>query len=130
MTDAMRETMSTIQITYEQWHAKGVERYGNDMKTWRFTCPMCKKDTIAQEWIDHKADKQIGVSCIGRQYDKKQSAFFTKNIKPIGCDYAGYGLFKMNPIHVEITTDEGSKEIVDAFDFTVDPLLTKENKDE
>ena len=122
--------MNTIELTFEQWLEEGIKRYGNNMSTWRYTCPMCKKDTVAQEWIDHNVKKQIAISCIGRQYDQKQSAFFTKNKKPTGCDYAGYGLFRMNPVNVEFTNEDGSKEIVGGFDFAVKPLLESEKNNE
>ena len=98
-------------MTEKEWREKGTRLYGEDVKNWKFKCPSCGYIASVNEWKDAGDDGgQSGFSCIGRLLGSK---------KPMGdktggpCNYAGGGLFRINP--VEITTKSG--ETVYYFDF-------------
>ena len=77
-------------MTKEEWEAEGKRRFGPDRMKWKFRCPVCKRTTSVQEWKDAGASEgEIGFSCVGRHRDD------------VECDYAGGGLFRLNPVAVE-----------------------------
>lgn len=102
-----------------EWRQKGVELFGERMRLWRFVCPVCKTPQSAQDFIDTGMDKETAFSsiaqeCIGRHIPSSQKAISeTKVIKGKPCNYAGYGLFKLNPLSVEL--EDG--EVINVFDF-------------
>ena len=97
-------------MTHDEWVAEGTKRFGPDMMTWRFVCPSCGH---VQTAADYKAAgapiNVVAFSCIGRwltngaddpKRDKKLAkAAFKKKGGP--CNYAGGGLFKLNPVEVD-----------------------------
>ena len=96
--------MERIKMTRKEWEAEGVRRFGENRKNWKFICPVCGHVASVQDYLDVKADDgDIGIACIGR-YSKERifKAFGSnpKNIKKSPCDYAGYGLFQLNPIEI------------------------------
>lgn len=100
-------TLKNREINYEQWYAEGVKLFGNNVREWRFVCPMCERITAVKEWnkFGDRGDGMAGFSCIGRLFPKTQSAFNTGSAElirnnAIGCDYAGGGLFCMSPVKV------------------------------
>src|ERR1700685_345399 len=108
-----------MRITHEDWLKEGAKRYGEDRKQWKFKCPLCKTITIVQEWIDAGEPRMIAFSCIGRTKEKRRDAFAIGKKGP--CNYAGGGLFRLNPI----TIIQKNGESEDVFDFANQPLEGK-----
>ncbi len=100
-----------MKISAKEWNNLGIELFKTQDKTkWKFKCPSCGVSIVGQEWIDAKAEGQYAFSCIGRS--TKPKGEFLKNKKQ-PCNYAGGGLFKLNPI--EITYKDG--DVAQAFSF-------------
>jgi hypothetical protein len=86
-------------ISADKWYEQGKRLFGPDMRDWKFVCPVCGYVAKAQEWIDAGAPQNaVGFSCIGRWAGAKREAFGGKGPGP--CDYAGGGLFRLNPVKV------------------------------
>ena len=86
------------KIHIEDWWARGTELFGPDQRKWVYRCPVCKHEASHQDYLDAGGDEgMIGFSCIGRLKGGK-SAIFDDGKGP--CDYAGGGLFRLNPVHV------------------------------
>jgi hypothetical protein len=84
-------------MTHQEWHAEGVRRFGPDMKTWRFVCPSCGHVATVQDWLDAGASEgEVAFSCVGRHLPNPTEMF----VKPGPCNYAGGGLFAINPLQV------------------------------
>lgn len=94
-------------MTLEEWRAEGQRRFGPDFQAWKFRCPIC--DHVAsvadfRQYADRGATPNSATcECIGRYSmgkpalgERRQSV--TKGNGP--CDYAGYGLFRLSPVHV------------------------------
>jgi len=103
------------ELPYEDWLKEGEERFGADRKQWWFVCPVCGVVTQVQEWLDAGVEGMIAFSCIGRTMppDKTREALGGEGEGP--CDYAGGGLFRLNP--VTITGPEGTSS---RFEFATD----------
>jgi len=105
-----------IVINHDEWYAEGVKRYGPDLDDWKFVCPICGHVAKRTDWQDIGAPPgAIAFSCIGRWMLNCRKAFGGEGKGP--CDYAGGGLFPVNPIIV--IDDLGPHEVMD---FAVDPL--------
>lgn len=105
------------RMTQAEWAAEGVKRFGPDKMNWKFKCPVCQVQTTVQEYFDSGAESgHVGFSCIGRFKDT-----YRDKVNPSSqpCNYAGGGLFKLNPITVVF--DDG--EEIDYFEFG-DAILT------
>lgn len=111
-----------MTISFEDWKKKGRELFGEDSKQWKFKCPICETSQSIRDFIDAGVDEDeardsIAFECIGRHLPKEetQSAFKSgkKFITGKPCDYAGYGLFKLNPVKVKLKTGT----IIKVFDF-------------
>jgi hypothetical protein len=103
------------KLTYAEWRAIGTRLYGEDSSKWKFTCPVCKHVQSAEDYFaagfKKESEGMIGFSCIGRLLPGSRPAFSNKhNSKSGPCDYAGGGLFALNPLHI---TDKN----VRVFDF-------------
>lgn len=115
------ENMQPIPLA--RWHEMARELFGNDARHWRFVCPVCNTIQTAQDFIDagcpeDEAKMSIAVECVGRWLpkEKSQKAFGENRdgfFKGKPCDFAGYGLFKLNPIPVLF--EDG--KIMNAFAF-------------
>jgi len=85
-------------MTHEEWVAEAIKRFGEDAMDWAFVCPSCGHVARVRDWKEVGASENaVAFSCVGR---------WTENPKDIGgrpgpCNYAGGGLFRMNPVHVE-----------------------------
>jgi hypothetical protein len=122
--------MTIVEIEKDDWILAGEERYGKDRKKWSFRCPVCGFAATGEDYAAAGAGKGcVGFSCIGRWMPKCDRAFdyVRKNgeAKKGPCDYAGGGLFRLNPIHVK----DGFREH-EFFDFADRPLAGKETKSE
>lgn len=108
--------MNIFEIKYYDWIAEAKKRYGEKANGWTFVCPMCQTKTTVKDWRDANAGDMSAFSCIGRTMAKPRDAF-KKGKGP--CNYAGGGLFALNPITV--IHEDGTK--TQAFDFADDPLI-------
>jgi len=98
------------ELSKEEWLARGRELFGEDTLKWRFKCPRCGRVISVADW--YTAGAPIGAvafACIGRY------------VNWAGCDYAGGGLFHLNPVRV--TDDNGTMREV--FEFAEGGLLRK-----
>ena len=97
-------------MTHTEWIAEAERRFGKDPMQWRFVCPCCGHEASVGDWKKAGASEgQVAFSCIGRNIGGKDA--FTDGKGP--CNYAGGGLFGLNP--VEVVQDDGS--VIHAFDF-------------
>ena len=77
-----------LKITEKEWNIEGERLFGKDRMDWRFQCPLCKMEWSVKDWKEAGASpNEVAFSCVGRH-------------KENGCDYAGGGLFKLNPLTV------------------------------
>lgn len=87
------------QLPLVEWEALGVSRFGADRMTWRFICPSCRHVASVAEWKAVSApESTVAYSCIGRWLGATDANTFQARGGP--CNYAGGGLFGLNPIHV------------------------------
>ena len=100
------------KLTYTEWRSEGERRFGADHMGWRFRCPSCQAVVTP---ADYKAagapDSAVAFSCVGRWMPEAQ-ARIGESGKGF-CNYAGGGLFKLNP--VTVTDPEGREHQV--FEF-------------
>jgi hypothetical protein len=105
------------KLTKEQWDAEGTRLFGLDKMTWRFQCPACKHVMGVRDYQDARAPSGVvGYSCIGRYHPdgpRFRDLGQTDGLQGVGCDYAGGGLFGLNPQPVEF--DDGAVRKVFAF---------------
>jgi len=86
-------------MTEEDWVAEGEARFGADRMRWRFRCPVCGHDQSVEDYQRAGApENAIGFSCVGRWIEGSKEAFDETSVGP--CNYAGGGLFRLNPITV------------------------------
>ena len=109
-------------MKHHEWLEKAKKLYGENPGDWKFKCPICHTIQTAKDFVNaglskEEASTSIAQECIGRYLPEKQKAFGDRKkdkfVKGVPCNYAGYGLFKLNPI--EIIMDDGTK--YQAFDF-------------
>lgn len=101
------------RITHAEWITEGRERFKTEnVLKWKFVCPVCGVITTGQEWKDAGAPSgALAFSCVGRWLDNQRKAFGGEGLGP--CDYAGGGLFTLNP--VQVVMPDGSEH--QAFEF-------------
>lgn len=98
-------------MTFEEWSADGLRRFGEDRSTWRFVCPACGHVAPASAWAEVDApDGAFGFACVGRWIEGSSQAF---SGEPGPCTYTGGGLFQYNPI--KVTFPDG--DTTTFFDF-------------
>jgi hypothetical protein len=87
-------------ISEADWRAEGAKRFGEDMMKWRFVCPSCGHVATVADWHAAGAPADaVAFSCVGRWIPSSIATIFEKGKGP--CNYAGGGLFKINPVIVE-----------------------------
>jgi len=100
----------------EEWEAEGRKYFGEDVLNWTFKCPVCGHVASVKDYVDLGASPgMVGFSCIGRLMDNPKKAFGEKNDKDGPCDYAGGGLFLLNPI--KICLDKENDKYINCFEF-------------
>jgi len=93
MNDDTQQTM-----TEEAWQAEAARRFGPHVRDWKFVCPACGHTaSLAECRAAGMPDTTWAFSCIGRWLPKCRDAF-RKGDGP--CNYAGGGLFGLNPVRV------------------------------
>jgi hypothetical protein len=97
-------------MTKEEWEAEGARRFGPNRRAWRFVCPSCTHVASVQEWLDAGAtDGEIAFSCIGRRLGANGDKTFLKAGGP--CNYAGGGLFALNPEEISWVDKETGEDV-------------------
>jgi len=95
-------------MTHAEWLAEAERRFGDDPMFWRFVCPSCGHVASVRDWKDVGASEgAIAFSCLGRYTGDRKSAedkAFQHNGGP--CNYAGGGLFRLNPVMVDLGNGE------------------------
>lgn len=95
-----------IKMTLEEWRAKAAELFGADHMKWKFVCPVCKHVASVEDWKNAGASvNSAGFSCVGRwagvNPETAKGDVGPNGIEGKGpCNYAGGGLFKLNPVTV------------------------------
>lgn len=108
-------------ITVAEWRAEGVRLFGEDMFAWRFVCPCCGHVAKVADWRDAGAPEgAVAFSCVGRWTGGGTGAGFfvaregdPQKAPTVPCNYAGGGLFGLNP--VEVIDPDGIHRHVFAF---------------
>jgi hypothetical protein len=89
-----------VTMTRDEWLAEAERRFGPDPMNWRFVCPVCKHVASVADWRDAGAPEgAVAYSCVGRWLAESSDAFTEGSPGP--CNYAGGGLFRLNPIEVD-----------------------------
>lgn len=102
----------SVKFTHADWQAEAVRRFGADPMGWKFVCPSCGHVASVKDWKDAGAPEgAVAFSCIGRYTGAGDDKTFRRAGGP--CNYAGGGLFGLNPVQVEF--DEGKVQAVFAF---------------
>lgn len=100
-----------VSMSVADWRAEGERLFGADPMGWKFVCPVCKYVASVKDWKDVGAgEEEVAFSCIGR-HTRGRSAFSGQGPGP--CNYAGGGLFRLNPVHVK----DAAGDIHDVFAF-------------
>lgn len=98
-------------MTVKEWQDEAVRLFGKDSDHWRFVCPVCKYEATVEDYRKAGASEDaIGFSCVGR-WSGGRDAFGEKGPGP--CNYAGGGLFRLNP--VKIVDEQGKEHDMMAF---------------
>lgn len=91
---------TTHHMTRAEWLAEGEQLFGKDPMAWRFACPACGHVATVKDWKDAGAPEgAVAFSCVGRWLPDAREALGGKGKGP--CNYAGGGLFDLNPVRVE-----------------------------
>jgi hypothetical protein len=113
-----------MKLTHSEWLKESEKRYPDGNVA--FICPVCKhRQTVSEYRSVNAPDGTIGFSCIGRFLDTCRAAFGGPGAgkeRSGPCDYAGGGLFPLNPITIVCKKPDGSEEEIQIFDFADDPL--------
>jgi hypothetical protein len=99
-----------LQLTLAEWHEEARRRFGEVGREWAFVCPSCGHVARVCDWETVGAKEgEVAYSCVGRHLANPK----TLGQRPGPCNYAGGGLFGLNP--VDITDDEGRVHSLFAF---------------
>jgi hypothetical protein len=109
-------------LTKQEWEAEGTRLFGPDKLQWQFKCPVCGFVASVQDWKDAGAGEgAVAFSCIGRHKKKARKAF--EECGPGPCNYAGGGLFRMNP--VSVMDEEGNRYSMFEFAYPEESMEAK-----
>ena len=116
MTEHVKLECPAKTYTEKEWKERAVALFGQDHMKWRFVCPSCGHIATVQDWKNAGASEgEVGFSCVGRHLGAGDESTFKNSGGP--CNYAGGGLFRINPVLVK--TSNGDE--VSMFDFAEDP---------
>ncbi len=106
-TPSLAKLSDRTVLSLADFLAEAARRFGPYRREWRFVCPSCDRMTSVGEWIDAGAPEgHIAFSCIGRTLAPQIGMFpkgeGLKASKQLGCNYAGGGLFRLNPQPVRL----------------------------
>lgn len=91
---------TALQYSYpslEAWQADIIRRFGLDPFRWRFRCPSCGHVASVQDWKNAgTTEEQMAFSCIGLLLPDPKPML----TRPGPCNYAGEGLFRLNPVSI------------------------------
>lgn len=111
--DKFAQVPGPTTVTVEEWRAEGEKLFGADQMKWRFRCPSCDNVVTAEQYRVAKApETAVAYSCVGRWMPETTAEIFDKGKGY--CNYAGGGLFGLNPITV--IEPDGAEHHVFAFD--------------
>lgn len=99
----------------KDWLNEGKQLFGNDVKEWRFVCPMCGKEYSVGEFME-AGGKDVNSAyqeCIGRYRhagppDKEKG-------NPVGCNWCAYGFLGTAGKGRLVEADDGT--IIEVFRF-------------
>lgn len=99
----------------KEWEEAGAKLFGPKKSLWQFVCPSCGYIALPQAWKQAGGEAAIAFSCVGRFLNKKVKVYdaFQKGKSP--CNYAGGGLFRINPVRIKRSEKEGGD--IHIFDF-------------
>jgi hypothetical protein len=105
----------TVRMTKADWMAEGARRFGPDQLKWQFVCPACGYVASVEDWKKVGAPiTAVAFSCIGRWMRRCRDAF-GKDLGPGPCNYAGGGLFRLNPVCItDIDTEHNNFAFAEA----------------
>lgn len=84
------------RLVSAEWLAEGERRFGKDQFAWRFVCPSCGHIASVSDYKAAGAPEgAVAFSCVGRWLPNPKDAFSGAGGP---CNYAGGGLFRVNPI--------------------------------
>ena len=90
-----------IQMTKDEWLAKGKQLFGENTDEWKFVCPGCGHIQAIEDFRQYKEQgatpNSATIECIGRYSSGRK---WLSNLLSQPCDYAGYGLLNICPIEV------------------------------
>jgi len=108
-----------IEMQHDDWMDEAKRLFGDDATKWRFVCPVCNTVQSIDDYREHTdldmntIGRVIAFSCIGRwaRGGCEKRGLGPKDVVSnaddrIGCDYAGGGLFRLNPVRVLL--DDGT----------------------
>ena len=107
MTMATKSNVEGVdkKYTHEEWVAEATRRFGSDAMKWKFVCPSCGHVSSVQDWKDAGAEEgAVAYSCVGRFLTGPVKDAFSRSGGP--CNYAGGGLFRINPVTVRMGMSE------------------------
>jgi hypothetical protein len=95
--------MTVRTINQDDWLKEGLARFGANEMDWKFVCPVCGHVASISDWYKVGAPQQaVAFSCVGRWMTEAKD--ITSIVGGSGdrgpCNYAGGGLFRLNPVTV------------------------------
>lgn len=106
-----------VPLTFDAWIAEGEQLYGQDRDAWQFVCPSCGNVQSIADFkrlprfpADVDPRNVANYSCIGRWAGAGHVPMLSGK-RP--CNYAGGGLFGLNP--QKVTTPDGVAHQLFAF---------------
>lgn len=111
--------MTIRHLTHAAWLTEAKERFGPDPDLWAFACPSCGHVSTIRDWKNSGAGEgEFAFSCVGRALGAKAEL----GTKRGPCNYAGGGLFRLNPVHV-VMPDGGTRQTFEFADVPPAPTI-------
>ena len=108
----MKKEIAIAKQPLQEWLEEGKQKYGEDVKKWKFKCPACGHISSVQDFVDVGGDANNAYqNCIGRFNGKGKGGGKDEGF---GCDWAAYGLFGTLG-KGRFVANEGKE--IDVFDF-------------